>query len=214
MELKQNLGPAMQELRHSKSGKITEVSIFEKSRDGKLVKNCTTDEIKQVLRLVMLKVGVRAANLPNDEEKAVLITHILENYSNHTLEEFKLAFDLAINGKLDLTIDEVKHYENFSCLYFSTIINAYRKWAAIQHKEAKKPIEQKIYNPDELENICRANIESYYQDFKKGNIELNVEKDGFLDQIKKDFDLIYLENVKDFFIEKIISNAKNIYEKE
>jgi hypothetical protein len=84
------------------------------------------EDAKEVLRLVMLKIGLRAANIPVEEDKAILISHIAVNYGNHTLDEIILAFDLAIAGKLGI---EVNCYENFSCLYFSGIMNAYRVWA-------------------------------------------------------------------------------------
>lgn len=98
-------------------------------------------ELKEVLMLVMLKVGLRGNNLPAEIEKAVLIGHIYENYSGHTLDEIKLAFDMAIAGKLDI---DANCYENFSCLYFSNVMNAYRKWAAQEYKElATEPAPEK-----------------------------------------------------------------------
>jgi len=93
------------------------------------INKSTVEELKQVLKLAMLKVGIRANNLPNDIEKAVLIEHIINQYGKHTPAEIKLAFDMAISGKLDLEEKEVICYENFSCLYFSKIMNAYRVWA-------------------------------------------------------------------------------------
>lgn len=89
----------------------------------------------------MLKVGIRATNLPHNEEKEVLINHVIENYGGHTLSEIDLAFKMAITGKLDLESKEVNCYENFSCMYFSKIINAYRKWAtnAIPNLPIKEP---------------------------------------------------------------------------
>lgn len=104
------------------------------------------ESIKEVLRLIMLKVGLRAVNLPNDEEKAVLIAHIVTEYGNHTLEEIKLAFDMAISGKLNLEQKDITCYENFSCLYFSNIMTAYRIWAKEVYKFIKpvsKMIEEK-----------------------------------------------------------------------
>jgi len=100
----------------------------------------TVEELKQVLRRVMVKVGLRANNLPAGEEKDLLIEHIITNYGNHTPEEVRLAFDMAIAGKLDIEEKNVICYENFSCLYFSNIMNAYRVWAKEQHKQLVKPM--------------------------------------------------------------------------
>lgn len=106
---------------HSKTGE----EKFELALTGKKALDVPIENLKQVLRLAMLKLGIRAKNLPDEEEKQILIQHILEYYGNHTCEEIKLAFDLAIAGKLNI---DVKAYENFSCLYFSQIMIAYREW--------------------------------------------------------------------------------------
>lgn len=95
------------------------------------------ETLKEVLRLIFIKVGLRADNLPKDEERYVLLSHIVSEYGNHTTQEIKLAFDMAIAGKLELDRKDVICYENFSCLYFSTIMNAYRKWSAGVYRETK-----------------------------------------------------------------------------
>lgn len=94
------------------------------------------EEIKQVLRYAMIKVGLRAQNFPTDEEKEILIAHVVQNFGYHTTEEVKLAFDMAISGKLEL--DEVKCYENFSCLYLSQIMVGYRVWATQTNAQIKR----------------------------------------------------------------------------
>lgn len=112
-----------------------EENRFVSAVQGRAISKCNTEDVKEVLRLVMLKVGLRAANFPVEEEKAVLLTHIALNYGSHTVQEIALAFDMAIAGKLDLSQRDVVCYENFSCLYFSGIMNAYRAWAAQTHRQ-------------------------------------------------------------------------------
>lgn len=85
-----------------------------------------------MLRYVYALVGIRAQNLPANEEKAFLHAYIFQHYGNHTPAEIRLAFDMAIQGQLDLEPSEVKCYENFSPMYFATIMRAYRHWAAEQ----------------------------------------------------------------------------------
>ncbi len=87
----------------------------------------------------MLKIGLRASNLPTEEEKIVLIDHIKKNYGGHTLAEIRLAFDMAILDKLD--IDDISCYENFSCAYFSKIMNAYRRWSKQEYTHISKPLQ-------------------------------------------------------------------------
>lgn len=122
-----------------------EEDVFTKALQQRTINKSTVDELKQVLKLVMIKVGIRANNLPNDVEKEVLIEHIITNYGNHTPMEIKLAFDMAVSGKLDdmdskgNVIDlETNCYENFSCLYFSKIMNSYRRWARQTYNQLKK----------------------------------------------------------------------------
>jgi hypothetical protein len=97
----------------------------------------------------MVLVGIKANNVPNDREKSVLLQFIVNNYGGHTPSEIRLAFDLAISGDLD--VEDVKCYENFSPLYFASIMNAYRKWARPKHGEIK-PIEKEL-TPDEKLDI-------------------------------------------------------------
>lgn len=142
---------AKQELMPSRNGD-EEKSLSQAIKDIRIVKS-STEELKAVLRYCMLKVGLRALNLPNDEEKAILIDHIITEYGNHTLAEIRLAFDMAISGKLDLEHSEIVCYENFSCLYFSGIMNAYRKWAsqAYRHAITDSPPIQKKYSKFEID---------------------------------------------------------------
>lgn len=139
----------------------------------------------------MLLVGIRAANLPSQEEKAILIRHITKHYSGHTVAEIRLAFEMAIAGELDVATDDVKAYENFSPVYFSQIINSYRRWASQEFKQNIKSIEppppQKIFTQDELEDGAREDVERQYQMFlrrqKLRGTELNrsiLQKDNLL----------------------------------
>lgn len=108
---------------------------------GKSIINLPLEDLKTVLRVCMVKIGLRANNWPNDLERSILLEHIHTNYGNHTPEEIKLAFDMAILGSLDC---EVNCYENFSCLYFSQVMNAYRKWAREEIKLVPEPPQQRL----------------------------------------------------------------------
>lgn len=140
-----------------------EEDVFTKALEQRAINKSTVDELKQVLKLAMIKVGLRANNLPNDVEKEVLIEHIITNYGNHTPMEVKLAFDMAIAGKLDdldsrgNVIDlDVSCYENFSCLYFSKIMNSYRRWARQTHNQLKKDYPKMIAEKFTLDDEEKA----------------------------------------------------------
>jgi len=96
------------------------------------------EDLKQVLRYAMVLVGLRANNMPTDEEKFVLLNFIRSNFGNQTPEEIKLAFELAVSGKLGI---DAKCYENFSCEYFGRIMKAYIDYARQETITVIKEIE-------------------------------------------------------------------------
>lgn len=146
-----------QELTGPRVGEFT--SSFDLAIEFPPLVNQPVEELTGVLKWVMVKIGLRAANWPNDIEKNVLIDHIRTNYGRHSISEIKLAFNMAIMGKLDV---EVNCYENFSCLYFSTIMNAYRQWAKDQYKEIKPVM---IENKEKLSDTT---MQEWLEDCRKG----------------------------------------------
>lgn len=116
---------------------------MQKVIDEKKIIHSPLEDLKAVLRYAMMKIGLRSANWPGEEEKALLFSHILQVYGGHTPGEIQLAFDMAISGKLDV---EVNCYENFSCMYFSNIMNAYREWAkqTVPHIKTLKPPAEEV----------------------------------------------------------------------
>lgn len=105
-------------------------------------------DIKEVLRYSMLLVGLRGNNLPTEEEKFVLTNFVRSNFGNQTPEEIKIAFEMAVAGKLNI---DAKCYENFSCEYFGRIMNAYLDYARQEIKNLPKPMEQVKEKPSDQE---------------------------------------------------------------
>lgn len=101
---------------------ISEKERFELAQNHTLVMDADEKEIREALRYCMVKIGLRAANFPQGVEKMLLIQHVKDTYPTLTIEEIRMAFDWAINGRTHV---EVNCYENFSCRYFSQIVNAY-----------------------------------------------------------------------------------------
>lgn len=98
--------------------------IVEASRDTQ-IRNLTDQEsIKMSLRYIFTLVGLKSENLPSELQKMVLMEFIQTEFDWMTPEEMKLAFRMAVAGKLDV---EVNHFQNFSPVYFATIANAYRE---------------------------------------------------------------------------------------
>lgn len=95
---------------------------------------CTSDDLIKNLKYAMLVVGLREANFPSQMEFDFLKEFIRKNFGGNKVDEIKLAFEMAVAGKLDLGKDGCNCYENFSCEYFSRIITAYRKWSKDEAK--------------------------------------------------------------------------------
>lgn len=98
-------------------------------------------ELKNVLRYVFALIGIRGQNLPVDEEKEFLHQYIRKFYGTHTGAEVRMAFDMAIQNRLEV---DPRAFENFSVEYFAKIMNAFRKWSAaevriIENKKGPTP---------------------------------------------------------------------------
>lgn len=203
--------PAKQELKKQASGEEQRLQIALKS---KLIKDATLEEVKEVLRLVMVKIGLRAQNWPNDMEKVILHQHIVENFGGNTVDEIRLAFEMGMAGKLTFGNGEsIIPFENFSCLYFSTVMNAYRNWSAETYKTlpTENPKVQKIFSQDELDDGYREDAERLYQMLKRGFTLKNPE--AVKDILVKDKLIPESMRVVDFFFQKMENGATNIYRK-
>jgi hypothetical protein len=87
-------------------------------------------------------IGLRPQHFPTKEEDVFLFKYIRNKYGKHSIDELYLAFDLAINNKLD--IDDYKVYDQFSIEYLVRIMNAYRRYSGelLMEEQPKLLIEQ------------------------------------------------------------------------
>lgn len=182
-------------------------------RGDKICNLMNVEPIKQALRFSMVLVGLRAANLPNEEETKVLIEYIQKYYGGHTAAEIKLAFEMAVAGKLD--VEQVSCYENFTPLYFSSIMNAYREWAKVESKQVQPQVEQRIYTAEELEAIQRWDIEAFYQRCLKGIIPPPQLPEYFVTILNKDGIEVKDDNeAQQYFAWCINNGVRNLYIKK
>lgn len=127
----------------------------------------------QMFRFIAMDVGYIIPT--NSEDWAYICTRLLDilkkYYSQMTLADIKLAFELATTGELDdyLPKDsqgnpDKKHYQQFNADYFAKILNAYRrKQNGVIHKaykalpELKKELtpEEKRYYHNQVVARCR-----------------------------------------------------------
>lgn len=161
----QNLVQVRQDLKPCEIGKGT-ANLIIKAQSTENIRVRPENDLKQVLRMAMLMVGLRGANMPTDEEKFVLLAFIKSNYGNQTPEEIAIAFEMAVAGKLNT---DCKCYENFSCEYFGRIMNAYIEYARQETKLVKRQeIEEKKPVPSdaELKQLAIYNVNAYVAKIK------------------------------------------------
>lgn len=148
----------------------------------------------KMFRFIAMDVGYIIPT--NSEDWAYICTRLLDilkkYYSQMTLADIKLAFELATTGELDdyLPKDnqgnpDKKHYQQFNADYFAKILNAYRqKQNEVIHKaykalpEPKKELtpEEKRYYHNQIVARCR---EVFLQYKYTGRFVLGVT-DGML----------------------------------
>ena len=140
------------------------------------------EPIKQVLRYIFTLIGLKADNIPDDVQKAVLINYIRQDLSNYGLEEFKIAFHRLINGELGM---DATHYQNFSSLYLGQVMRAYHdniRTLALRElrqardeqekKEAKKTPEQ--IKKDQIEFIEETILFAWRYYNRTGSITFGI----------------------------------------
>lgn len=148
----------------------------------------------QMFRFIAMDVGYIIPT--NSEDWAYICTRLLDilkkYYSQMTLADIKLAFELATTGELDdyLPKDsqgnpDKKHYQQFNADYFAKILNAYRrKQNGVIHKAYKAlPEPKKELTPEEkryYHNKAVARCREVFLLYKyTGRFELGIT-DGML----------------------------------
>lgn len=152
------------------------------ARECETLRTRDEESITQVLRYSMVLVGLRASNFPSDEERFVLLNFIRNNFGNQTPEEIKIAFDMAVSGKLGI---DAKCYENFSCEYFGRIMKAYIDYAREETKNISKPEEEKKPAPtqSEIKAMVIKSANMYISEMKRcktAGIEMNWIAGGLM----------------------------------
>lgn len=155
-----------------------------KAFSGKYVYQASTIELTQMFVYLYNLVGVGVDRMPDPLQENFLINHLKENYGGFTLDEIRLGFSMAAAGKLNV---DTEHYGQFSAVYLSRIINAYKSWAAEvrrQHEQGK-PIQTKV---DITVDQWREQIQMQYElfpdktNYKLWPVELydQLVLDGFI----------------------------------
>lgn len=212
METNQNLARVPQEWKPYESGSV--VTIL-KAQSKIPIRQRSEEDLKEVLRYVMLLVGLRGNNMPTDEEKYVLINFIRSNFGNLTPEEIKLAFEYAIAGKFEI---DVKCYENFSCEYFGRIAKAYIEFSRNEVKVKPKEIEEvkPVPSDEELKRQAIDIINNYADQIKatKENNKRFTWIAGGLSDLYRMLVKFNIQNISTEEIQMIWKKSENIKDEE
>lgn len=106
----------------SKNGFIPEIDRqISECFVGEKLANVSTTELKQCLGYVFQLIGL--TKYPENEEYIIIDEYIRTTYPFFTINELRIAFKLAVQGKLEC---QIEHFERFSPKYISNILNAYK----------------------------------------------------------------------------------------
>ena len=178
---------------------------------SKAIGQCEFQEIQKPLAYCMMLVGIKAANIPQQEDASFLIGQIKKNFAGNRLSEIQLAFDLAVNGQLDIEDKEINAYQDFTFIYFSRVFNSYRRWAAVEYKQIEDKPQQKIYTTEQLENIQRLDVEAFYQRCRKGITPPKELPEYYKTILVKDGVMAEHHNLEDYFALMLGKGQENIY---
>lgn len=148
------------------------ISDLKTALQSNKIVNASSEELSEVLKYAMMIVGIRGANIPFQSDFDFMKQFVVRNFGSHTTDEIKLAFDMAVAGKLEV---DARAFENFSCEYIGRIMAAYRKWAVNEHRNMPAPIdESKLLSAPEIE-VDWSNVwADILQAAKEGRIETKI----------------------------------------
>ena len=147
------------------SGYIVDNEIAEAFKGNKL--NLVSPiTLKENLAYIFTLLGF--TKYPDTQEMIVIEDFIRTSYPLFTIEEFRLSFKMAVQGKLDCSTE---HYEKFSPKFIGQIMSAYTK-KALEVRKMIKPIINEIEPPklsdDDIVSFTQKEwLESPKNDFNK-----------------------------------------------
>jgi len=195
--------------------KVTKTSSVNISIESETIKQCPTNKVEQLMAYLYTLCGFE--KMPSETQDMVLISFIRNNFSDITLDEIKLAFELGISGETGVNM---KHYHNFNAIYFSDVINAYKAYQRGQKDIKLELTEPATMTPKQerdttiswLNNHVFPRIEKF---FKTGEYDLPDYGNTLYNYLEKKFinftkerklkikEQARLELLKEYRIEKI-----------
>lgn len=152
-------------------------------------------------------VGLRTHHWPAADEKKELHGYIFLKYGRKTLSELVLAFDLAINGELELKPEDVKVYDQFTISYLATIMAAYKVWLRKQTDNVK-PTPSKQF--DYKKHLTDEEKQQWVDEWKqKEDIDLQLVPVLFYDFLLEQSEISPDNKTKNEYLGKAVNNIRN-----
>ena len=162
-------------------------SPFQLARQAKRFSDCSLEEIRQTLRYIIVVTSLKTENIPQAEEKAVIISFLLDYFGMHTIEEIQLAFKLWAARRLDLEENQIPHYQQLSCEFIGRVMAAYRRWAVREDALIKhKPIALQLENRVSKEVDWKPEVNEAYQEFLTDKWKFRLMVSSLHNQLVKD----------------------------
>jgi hypothetical protein len=149
----------------SKSGYIVDNEIIEAFKGNKL--NLVSPvTLRESIAYIFTLIGL--TKYPDKDEMIVIEDFIRTSYPLYTIEEFRIAFKMAVQGKLECSTE---HYEKFSPKFIGQVMAAYTK-KALEVRKMIKPIINEIEPPklsdDDIVSFTQKEwLESPRNDFNR-----------------------------------------------
>lgn len=136
-------------------------------------------EMATTLSLVMLDVGCRTGREELDYITIRVVDLVMRYYTNFSLVDFKMAFEMSLTGELDQFLPtgqgrqpERGHYQSFNAEYVSRILTAYRGYRARVINKAlmalPKPAEPRDMREEEMYRRMKiADIKSAFRHWQE-----------------------------------------------
>ena len=141
--------------------------------------------------------------LPTKDEIRLFVEYIAEHFYRLSLMEIDNAFNLATAGKLDI---EAEHYQSFSVIYISKIINSYKRFNGkyILDYRSKLEAAEALQNEPTKDEKMTIMIESILENFENFKKEPTYNHFGYISyDFLKNLGVIKLESeIKDILLEQ------------
>jgi len=168
MEIQKHLAQPLQvnkEWKTLNNGLIVDNEIAEAFAGSKL-NLISPVTLRENLAYIFTLIGL--TKYPDKDEMIVIEDFIRTSYPLYTIEEFRIAFKMAVQGKLDCSTE---HYEKFSPKFIGQVMAAYTK-KALEVRKMIKPILSEIEAPklsdeDIVSFTQKEWLESPKKDFNK-----------------------------------------------